>query len=162
MNEATTLDINSVMLRLPHRYPFLLVDRVLEYVSGKSIKALKNVTYNEPYFTGHFPNRPLMPGVMIIESLAQTAGMLAFLTHNAYPDDNTRFYFVGIDKARFRKPVAPGDQLILQATFERNFKGIWRLLTHAEVDGEEVANALIMIAPDLKSVAGGAAAGDTP
>src|ERR1700726_2544385 len=93
MNEATTLDINSVMLRLPHRYPFLMVDRVLEYVSGQSIKALKNVTYNEPFFTGHFPNRPLMPGVMIIEALAQVAGLLAFLTHNAYPDDNTRFYF---------------------------------------------------------------------
>jgi 3-hydroxyacyl-[acyl-carrier-protein] dehydratase len=162
MNEATTLDINSVMLRLPHRYPFLMVDRVLEYVSGQSIKALKNVTYNEPFFTGHFPNRPLMPGVMIIEALAQVAGLLAFLTHNAYPDDNTRFYFVGIDKARFRKPVAPGDQLILQASFERNFKGIWRLATQALVDGEEVANALIMIAPDLKSGGVAAVTGELP
>jgi len=151
MNDATTLDINSVMLRLPHRYPFLLVDRVLEYVSGESIKALKNVTYNEPFFTGHFPTRPLMPGVMIIEALAQTAGLLAFLSHNAFPDENTRFYFVGIDKARFRKPVEPGDQLILEARFERNLRGIWRLTTRAEVAGEEVANALIMIAPDLKS-----------
>jgi 3-hydroxyacyl-[acyl-carrier-protein] dehydratase len=160
MNDATNLDINSVMLRLPHRYPFLLVDRVLEYVSGQSIRALKNVTYNEPYFTGHFPNRPLMPGVMIIEALAQVAGMLAFLTANAFPDENTRFYFVGIDKARFRKPVEPGDQLILKANFERNFKGIWRLATRAEVDDEEVANALIMIAPDLR--AGSASAATVP
>ena len=161
MNDVTTLDINSVMLRLPHRYPFLLVDRVLEYVSGHSIKALKNVTYNEPFFTGHFPTRPLMPGVMIIEALAQAAGLLAFLSHNAFPDENTRFYFVGIDKARFRKPVEPGDQLILEARFERNLRGIWRLATRAEVAGEEVANALIMIAPDLKSGAG-AAIGEVP
>ena len=156
MTEGTNLDINAIMLRLPHRYPFLLVDRVLEYTSGQSIRALKNVTFNEPFFMGHFPGRPLMPGVIIIEALAQVAGLLAFLTANAYPDENTRFYFVGIDKARFRKPVIPGDQLILKANFERNFKGIWRLATSAEVAGEEVANALIMIAPDLKS--GGAAA----
>jgi 3-hydroxyacyl-[acyl-carrier-protein] dehydratase len=162
MTDATTLDINSVMLRLPHRYPFLLVDRVLGFESGKSIKALKNVTYNEPFFTGHFPNRPLMPGVIIIEALAQAAGLLAFLSHNAYPDDDTRFYFVGIDKARFRKPVSPGDQLILNATFERNFRGIWRLATHAEVAGEEVANALIMIAPDLKTGNAAAAMGEAP
>ena len=156
MTEGTNLDINAIMLRLPHRYPFLLVDRVLDYTSGQNIRALKNVTFNEPFFMGHFPGRPLMPGVIIIEALAQVAGLLAFLTANAYPDENTRFYFVGIDKARFRKPVIPGDQLILKANFERNFKGIWRLATSAEVAGEEVANALIMIAPDLKS--GGAAA----
>ena len=162
MNDAKTLDINSVMQRLPHRYPFLLVDRVLDYVSGESIRALKNVTYNEPFFTGHFPTRPLMPGVMIIEALAQVAGLLAFLTANAFPDENTRFYFVGIDKARFRKPVAPGDQLILSAKFERNFKGIWRLSTRAEVADEEVANALIMIAPDLKSASAVAVASELP
>jgi 3-hydroxyacyl-[acyl-carrier-protein] dehydratase len=162
MTDVNQLDINAVMLRLPHRYPFLLVDRVLEYTSGKDIKALKNVTFNEPFFMGHFPNRPLMPGVMIIEALAQVAGLLAFLTANAFPDENTRFYFVGIDKARFRKPVSPGDQLILMAHFERNFKGIWRLATRAEVDGEEVANALIMIAPDLKSSGGAAAVADLP
>jgi 3-hydroxyacyl-[acyl-carrier-protein] dehydratase len=162
MTDAKTLDINSVMQRLPHRYPFLLVDRVLDYTAGEIIRALKNVTYNEPYFTGHFPNRPLMPGVMIIEAMAQVAGMLAFLTADAFPDDDTRFYFVGIDKARFRKPVAPGDQLILTARFERNFKGIWRLATQAEVDGEEVANALIMIAPDLKAGSASAGAGELP
>ena len=154
MNEPTTLDINGVMKYLPHRYPFLLVDRVLEFVPGKSIRALKNVTYNEPFFTGHFPHRPLMPGVIILEALAQSAGLLAFLTADVIPDDNTRFYFVGIDKARFRKPVEPGDQLILIVKLERTFKGIYRYATSAEVGGEEVANAQIMIAPDLQSVPG--------
>ena len=118
--------------------------------ADRAIRALKNVTYNEPYFTGHFPHRPIMPGVIIIEALAQVAGLLAFLTADVLPDDTTRFYFVGIDKARFRKPVEPGDQMILQATFERNFKGIWRCATSAEVAGQAVANAHIMIAPDLK------------
>jgi 3-hydroxyacyl-[acyl-carrier-protein] dehydratase len=103
-----------------------------------------------------------MPGVIIIEALAQTAGLLAFLSADQLPDDTTRFYFVGIDKARFRKPVEPGDQLILKADFERNFRGIWRLATSAEVAGEEVANALIMIAPDLKAMAGAAGAGELP
>jgi 3-hydroxyacyl-[acyl-carrier-protein] dehydratase len=150
MTEPTVLDINGIMLRLPHRYPFLLVDRVLSCVRGQTIRALKNVTYNEPYFTGHFPHRPIMPGVIVIEALAQVAGLLAFLSADELPDDTTRFYFVGIDKARFRKPVEPGDQLILQATFERNVKGIWRCATSAEVAGQKVANAHIMIAPDLK------------
>jgi 3-hydroxyacyl-[acyl-carrier-protein] dehydratase len=162
MTEPIALDINAVMQRLPHRYPFLLVDRVLQYESGKSIRALKNVTYNEPYFTGHFPHRPLMPGVMIIEALAQVAGLLAFLSANAIPDASTRFYFVGIDKARFRKPVEPGDQLILLANFERNLKGIWRLATSAEVGGEEVANAQIMIAPDLRAQPGEPSLGELP
>jgi 3-hydroxyacyl-[acyl-carrier-protein] dehydratase len=162
MTDPLKLDINGIMLRLPHRYPFLLVDRVLECERGRSIRALKNVSYNEPYFTGHFPHRPLMPGVIIIEALAQTAGLLAFLSADQLPDDTTRFYFVGIDKARFRKPVEPGDQLILKADFERNFRGIWRLATSAEVAGEEVANAMIMIAPDLKAMAGAAGAGELP
>ena len=105
---------HEILRRLPHRYPFLLVDRVLECVPGKSIRALKNVTINEPFFPGHFPGRPVMPGVMIIEALAQTAGILAFVTADVYPDENSRFYFVGIDKARFRRPVEPGDQLILK------------------------------------------------
>ncbi len=150
MSEPITLDINGVMRTLPHRYPFLLVDRVLECIRGERIRALKNVTFNEPFFTGHFPNRPLMPGVIIIEALAQVAGLLAFLSANEVPDDNTRFYFVGIDKARFRRPVEPGDQLILEARFERSVRGIWRLATMAKVEGEEVAHAQIMIAPDLK------------
>ncbi|HEY6451235.1 MAG TPA: 3-hydroxyacyl-ACP dehydratase FabZ [Steroidobacteraceae bacterium] len=160
MSEPLALDINGIMLRLPHRYPFLLVDRVLECVRGQSIRALKNVTYNEPYFVGHFPHRPVMPGVIIIEALAQVAGLLAFLSADELPDDTTRFYFVGIDKARFRKPVEPGDQLILQARFERSFKGIWRLATVAEVAGKEVAYAHIMIAPDLKPTNGAPINGD--
>ena len=114
MNEPIKLDIEEIMEQLPHRYPFLLVDRVLECVPGERILALKNVTFNEPYFTGHFPHRPVMPGVIIIEALAQTAGILAFKTVGVIPSKDTRFYFVAIDKARFRKPVEPGDQLMLK------------------------------------------------
>jgi len=160
MSDAITLDINGIMKYLPHRYPFLLVDRVLECVRGEHIRALKNVTYNEPYFVGHFPQRPLMPGVIIIEALAQVTGVLAFLSADEVPDDHTRFYFVGIDKARFRKPVEPGDQLILQAQFERSVKGIWRCATRAEVAGLEVAHAHIMIAPDLKRDVNSSALGE--
>src|SRR6202045_5347322 len=112
MTEPLQLDMQAILERLPHRYPFLLVDRVLECRPGESIRALKNVTYNEPFFPGHFPGRPVMPGVMVIEALAQTTGILAFSSANVIPTDETRFYFVGIDRARFRKPVIPGDQLI--------------------------------------------------
>src|SRR5690349_20919148 len=118
--DVLTMDIHEVMRRLPHRYPFLLVDRVLECVSGKNIRALKNVTINEPFFPGHFPHRPVFPGVIILEALAQTAGILAFVTAGVYPDSERPMYFVGIDNARFRKPVEPGDQLILKATLERS------------------------------------------
>jgi 3-hydroxyacyl-[acyl-carrier-protein] dehydratase len=142
------LDILAIFERLPHRYPFLLVDRVLEYRSGESIRALKNVTYNEPYFPGHFPNRPVMPGVMIIEALAQAAGILCFLTADVKPDENTRIYIVGIDHARFRRPVVPGDQLILTAQVQRTLKGIWKFATAAEVDGHEVTHADIMATPE--------------
>ncbi len=145
---AAALDINGVMRFLPHRYPFLLVDRVLSYERGKSIRALKNVTFNEPYFPGHFPGRPIMPGVIIIEALAQTTGILAFLTAGIVPTAESRFYFVGIDKARFRKPVEPGDQLILTAQLERAFKGIWRFSTAAFVGDTEVAHAEMMVAPE--------------
>jgi 3-hydroxyacyl-[acyl-carrier-protein] dehydratase len=158
MTDAIRLDINAILKQLPHRYPFLLVDRVVECEKGKSIKALKNVTYNEPFFTGHFPYRPVMPGVMIIEALAQTAGILAFITAGVVPDENTRFYFVGIDKARFRKPVEPGDQLVLTATLERSFKGIWKFSTAALVDGEEVCHAEMMVAPESGSGKNSAAA----
>ena len=153
MNDASQLDINAIMLRLPHRYPFLLIDRVLEHVPGERIRALKNVSFNEPYFAGHFPHRPVMPGVMIIEALAQAAGLLAFLSADEIPDNNTRFYFVGIDKARFRKPVEPGDQLMLKCTLKRAFKGIWKFDCLAEVDGAEVASAEIMVAPETKAPA---------
>jgi 3-hydroxyacyl-[acyl-carrier-protein] dehydratase len=138
----------KILERLPHRYPFLLVDRVLECRAGHSIRALKNVTYNEPFFPGHFPTRPVMPGVMIIEALAQTAGILAFVTSGIVPNESTRFYFVGIDKARFRKPVEPGDQLLLSAQLERSFKGIWRFSTVALVGEDEVAHAEMMVAPE--------------
>ncbi len=146
--EAVQLDINAILRLLPHRYPFLLVDRVLECLPGRSIRALKNVTFNEPYFPGHFPHRPIMPGVMIIEALAQTAGILAFVTAGVVPNTETRFYFVGIDKARFRKPVEPGDQLVLTAQLERSFKGIWRFATAAFVGDSEVAHAEMMVAPE--------------
>jgi len=160
MTEITRLDIYDILKRLPHRYPFLLVDRVLELVPGKSIRALKNVTYNEPFFPGHFPHRPVMPGVMIIEALAQTAGILAFVTAGVIPTVNTRFYFAGIDKARFRRPVEPGDQLILSAQLERNLRGIWRLSVVATVDDKEAAAAELMLAPDVANAAPGTMPGN--
>ncbi|HEY7739035.1 MAG TPA: 3-hydroxyacyl-ACP dehydratase FabZ [Steroidobacteraceae bacterium] len=144
------MDIQAVLAQLPHRYPFLLVDRVIECVPGKRIQALKNVTANEPFFPGHFPGRPTMPGVMILEALAQAAGILAFKTAGVVPDEKSRFYFVGIDGARFRRPVVPGDQLVLKATFDRAMRGIWKFTTVAEVDGEEVASATMMVAPEVK------------
>jgi len=151
MSEPFSMDIQAVMKQLPHRYPFLLVDRVIACVPGEHIEAIKNVTFNEPFFTGHFPHRPLMPGVMILEALAQAAGILAFKTAGVVPDEETRFYFVGIDGARFRRPVEPGDQLVLKARLERALRGIWKFSTVAEVDGREVASATMMVAPEVKS-----------
>ncbi|MDB6088428.1 MAG: 3-hydroxyacyl-ACP dehydratase [Gammaproteobacteria bacterium] len=148
MTDPIRLDINEILRFLPHRYPFLLVDRVLECHPGETIRALKNVTFNEPFFPGHFPGRPVMPGVMIIEALAQTAGILAFASVNVIPNEQTRFYFVGIDKARFRKPVVPGDQLILTATVQRALRGIWKFSTAALVGETEVAHAEMMVAPE--------------
>jgi 3-hydroxyacyl-[acyl-carrier-protein] dehydratase len=148
MSEPLSLDIMGVRRLLPHRYPFLLVDRVLECIKGERIRAIKNVTVNEPFFPGHFPHRPVMPGVMIIEALAQAAGILAFITADVVPDESTKFYFVGIDKARFRKPVVPGDQLVLTAQLERSLRGIWRFSTAALVGEHEVAHAEMMVAPE--------------
>jgi 3-hydroxyacyl-[acyl-carrier-protein] dehydratase len=128
----------------------LLVDRVLACVPGEYLHALKNVTFNEPFFPGHFPHRPVMPGVMIIEALAQACGILAFKTVRVVPNTETRFYFVAIDNARFRKPVEPGDQLLLKVRLKRAFKGIWKFDGLAEVDGQEVASAEIMVAPETK------------
>jgi 3-hydroxyacyl-[acyl-carrier-protein] dehydratase len=145
------LDIEQIMRQLPHRYPFLLVDRVLECVAGERVVAIKNVTYNEPFFPGHFPHRPVMPGVLIIEALAQVCGVLAFKTAKVTPTPDTRFYFVAIDNARFRKPVEPGDQLVLKATLVRAIKGIWRFNGVAEVDGKEVCSAEMMVAPEAKA-----------
>jgi 3-hydroxyacyl-[acyl-carrier-protein] dehydratase len=148
--EPFSADIHEVMRRLPHRYPFLLVDRVLECHKGKSIVALKNVTINEEFFQGHFPGNPVMPGVLMLEALAQAAGILAFVTEDVYPDQVSQFYFAGMDEVRFRKPVRPGDQLILKANVERVMRGIWKYDTQASVDGEEVAACKMMIAVGKK------------
>ncbi|MBT6670152.1 MAG: 3-hydroxyacyl-ACP dehydratase FabZ, partial [Gammaproteobacteria bacterium] len=131
---------------LPHRYPFLLVDKVLDFVPGESLRAVKNVTINEPFFQGHFPHIPVMPGVLIMEALAQATGILSFKTTGNLPSDNSLYYFVGIDKARFRKPVEPGDQLILEVTLERRIRDVWKFTGKALVDGEVVASANLMCA----------------
>jgi len=141
------MDIHKVMAQLPHRYPFLLVDKVLECKPGDSLTALKNVTINEPFFPGHFPHRPVLPGVMILEALAQATGLLAFATVGSPPGPNTLYYFVGIDKARFKRPVEPGDTLYLKVKLARTLKGVWCFDTVAEVDGRMVAKAQIMAAP---------------
>ena len=135
------MDIHEILKRLPHRYPFLLVDRVLELDKGKRIKALKNVTMNEPYFVGHFPHRPVMPGVMILEALAQAAAILAFDNMGVLPDDKTVFYFAGIDGARFKRPVEPGDQLLLDVTLDRMKSGVFKFKARATVDGELAVEA---------------------
>ena len=136
------MDIHEILEHLPHRYPFLLVDRVLEVVPGKSIHAYKNITMNEPYFVGHFPHHPVMPGVLIMEALAQAAGILSFKTMESKPDANSVFYFVGIDECRFKKPVMPGDQLHLHIQIQRQMRGIWKYIAEARVDGEIVAEAV--------------------
>lgn len=142
-----TLDINRIRDVLPHRYPFLLVDRVLECEPGVSLTAIKNVTVNEPFFGGHFPQRPVMPGVLIIEALAQASGLLAFATDGDELDKDVLFFFVGIDQARFKQPVEPGDQLILRTELARRRRDIWKFTTWAEVDGRKVASAELMVAP---------------
>ena len=132
------MDIHQILKQLPHRYPILLVDRVLEIDKGKRIKALKNVSINEPYFSGHFPHRPVMPGVLMLEALAQAAALLAFDMLGTTPDDKTVYYFAGIDGARFKRPVEPGDQLILEVTLDRMKAGIFKFKAWAKV-GEEIA-----------------------
>jgi len=132
------MDIHQILKQLPHRYPILLVDRVLEIDKGKRIKALKNVSINEPYFSGHFPHRPVMPGVLMLEALAQAAALLAFDMLGTTPDDKTVYYFAGIDGARFKRPVEPGDQLILEVTLDRMKAGIFKFKACAKV-GEEIA-----------------------
>ena len=132
------MDIHQILKQLPHRYPFLLVDRVLSLETGKRIVALKNVTMNEPFFTGHFPHRPVMPGVLILEAMAQAAALLSFDTQGVTPDDKTVYYFAGIDGARFKRPVEPGDQLTLDVTLERSKAGIFKFKGVTRV-GDEVA-----------------------
>ena len=138
------LDIHKILKKLPHRYPFLLVDRVLELEKNVRIKALKNVTMNEPFFAGHFPARPVMPGVMMLEALAQTAALLSFESLGTEPGEDTVVYFVGIDGARFKRPVEPGDQLILEASIDRAKAGIYKYKTRASVDGETAVEAELM------------------
>ena len=132
------MDIHKILKQLPHRYPFLLVDRVLELEKGKRIKALKNVTINEPFFEGHFPNRPVMPGVLMLEALAQASALLSFDALGASPDDQMIYYFAGMNDVRFRRPVEPGDQLILEAELLRMKAGIFNFKTRALV-GDELA-----------------------
>ena len=132
------MDIHQILKQLPHRYPILLVDRVLELHKGASIRALKNVTINEPVFTGHFPHRPVFPGVLMLEALAQTAALLAFDTLGVTPDEQTVYYFAGIDGARFKRPVEPGDQLVMDVRLERMKAGIFKFKGVARV-GDEIA-----------------------
>ena len=138
------MDIHQILEYLPHRYPFLLVDRVVSCEPGKRIVAVKNVTINEPFFAGHFPHHPVMPGVLIIEALAQAAAILTFSTHNHKADDTSVYYFVGIDKARFKKPVIPGDVLELNAEIKRFARGIWWFSAHARVADQVVTEAELM------------------
>lgn len=133
-----TMDIHQILKKLPHRYPFLLVDRVLEIDSGKRIRALKNVTINEPFFTGHFPHRPVMPGVLMLEAMAQAAALLAFANAGSEPNENSVIYFAGIDGARFKRPVEPGDQLVLDVELVRAKAGIYKFKGTARV-GEDIA-----------------------
>jgi 3-hydroxyacyl-[acyl-carrier-protein] dehydratase len=149
MSNAISIDINQILKLLPHRYPFLLVDRVLEITPRVSIKALKNVTMNEPVFQGHFPDFPVMPGVLIIEALAQTAALLTFSEAKA---ENAIYYFAGIDGARFKKPVLPGDQLIMTAILEREKAGIYKFQVKATVNDELAAEANITCAVRTKGV----------
>jgi 3-hydroxyacyl-[acyl-carrier-protein] dehydratase len=144
------MDVGEIMQYLPHRYPFLLVDRVLSIEPGKSIVAIKNVTINEPYFVGHFPQQPIMPGVMILEALAQVSAILSFKTDNFKVNEDSVYYFVGIDNARFKKPVLVGDQLLLHATLTRHIKGFWKFTAQAKVDDDVVAEAELICAVRAK------------
>src|SRR3990167_317512 len=145
------MDIGQILNYLPHRYPFLLVDRVLEVVPGERIVALKNVTINEPFFPGHYPHHPVMPGVLIIEAMAQVAALLSFKSMGSKPDDKSVYYFAGIDGARFKRPVTPGDKLIIKVTLTRSMRGVFKFSARAEVDGQLAAEAELMCT--VKSVA---------
>jgi 3-hydroxyacyl-[acyl-carrier-protein] dehydratase len=138
------MDVNEVLAHLPQRYPLLMIDRVKECEPGKRIVALKNVSVNEPYFPGHFPHRPIMPGVLILEAMAQAAGVLVFRSAGTRPDDKTVYYYVGIDNARFKKPVVPGDQLEIEVHLERHLRGISRFRCEARVEDKVVAEATIL------------------
>ena len=141
---ASTIDIQEILELLPHRYPFVLVDRVLEFVPGVRIAALKNVTINEPFFVGHFPQRPVMPGVLMLEALAQASALLSFSSEGETADGSRLYYFAGIDGARFKRVVEPGDQLILESKIERKKANIYKYSTRATVDGELAVEAELM------------------
>jgi 3-hydroxyacyl-[acyl-carrier-protein] dehydratase len=138
------MDINEVLAHLPQRYPVLMIDRVREYEPHKRIVALKNVSANEPYFQGHFPGRPIMPGVLILEAMAQAAGVLVFVSRGDKPDPSSVYYYVGIDHARFKKPVIPGDQLEIDVRLDRQLRGIGKFNCEARVAGQLVAEATIL------------------
>ncbi len=140
----TVFDINQIQKLLPHRYPFLLIDRVVEFEKGQRIVGYKNVSFNEPYFTGHFPQKPIMPGVLILEALAQAAGILAFGTVEQTPDESSVYYLVGVDGARFKRPVEPGDKLMLEVELTRQMRNIYKFNAVARVDDEIVAQAELM------------------
>jgi 3-hydroxyacyl-[acyl-carrier-protein] dehydratase len=139
-----SMDITEVLRYLPHRYPFLLIDRVLSYEAGKNLMALKNVTINEPFFNGHFPHHPVMPGVLIIEAMAQASAILSFVTMGAKANDRSIYYFVGIDNARFKRPVTAGDTLHIHVTLTRHVRGIWKFATEARVGDAVAAEAELM------------------
>jgi len=139
-----SMDITEILRYLPHRYPFLLIDRVLSYESGKTIEALKNVTINEPFFVGHFPHHPVMPGVLIIEAMAQAAAILSFVTMDAKADNKSIYYFVGIDNARFKRPVTAGDSLRITVNLTRHVRGIWKFSALARVEDVVAAEAELM------------------
>lgn len=143
---STEMNINQIMALLPHRYPFLLIDRVQQIDSGNQITALKNVSMNEPFFPGHYPHHPVMPGVLIVEAMAQAAALLAFQSAGNQPDQNSVYYFAGIDGARFKRPVVPGDQLIITIDLLRSSRGIFKFKGKAEVDGTLAAEAELMCA----------------
>ena len=138
------LDIHEILNHLPHRYPFVLIDRVTDLKLNEEITAIKNVTINEPFFPGHFPYHPVMPGVLIVEAMAQAAAVLSFKTMNVLPSEDSVYYFAGIDNVRFKKPVSPGDQLILKVKIDRVLKGIWKYKAQAKVDDQIVAEAEMM------------------
>jgi 3-hydroxyacyl-[acyl-carrier-protein] dehydratase len=140
----TVMDIHQILRKLPHRYPFLLIDRVVELEKGVRIKALKNVTMNEPYFSGHFPHRPVMPGVMMLEAMAQAAALLSIESLGIELDEQSVFYFAGVDSARFKRPVEPGDQLVLDVRLDRNKSGIYKFKGSGSVGVEIVVEAELM------------------
>jgi 3-hydroxyacyl-[acyl-carrier-protein] dehydratase len=138
------MDIHEILKHLPHRYPFVLIDKVVALELSKEITAIKNVTINEPFFPGHFPYHPVMPGVLIVEAMAQAAAVLSFKTMDTLPNENSVYYFAGMDNVRFKKPVSPGDQLVLNVKIERILRGIWKYKGVATVDGDVVAEAEMM------------------